>query len=327
MAGAAGLYSQIGFVAETTYGSAVTVTRFLEMQDESIQLDSPRVESPGLRASQKVLRYDRFFVNTKGAAGDVNWPVANKGFGLLFKHMMGTSTITTHAGGTNAKDHVYVQASMYGSLSLTVQVGRPSLSGTVQPFTYTGCKITDWELTNDVDGYLMLKTSFDAQAETTGTALATASYPTAMELFNWTEGAVTLAGSSFPIRNLSISVSNSLKTDRYFLQGSRLKAEPLQNDMSPITGSFEADFTDLTQYARFTAGSTAALVATWTTQSFIEGTTPSSLSVNLACVRFDGETPNVSGADLLNQPISFKALDDGSNQPITITYVSADAAD
>ena len=159
MAGAAGLYAQIGMVSETTYGSAVTVTKFLPFVDESIKFDVQRLESSALRTSSIVLRNDQWAANTKGAAGDVNWIVGNKGFGLLFKNMFGSSSIATSAGGTLSKDHTYVLASQYALNSMTVQVGRPSLSGTVQPFTYTGCKVTSWELSNDVDGFLMLKTS------------------------------------------------------------------------------------------------------------------------------------------------------------------------
>jgi hypothetical protein len=41
--------------------------------------------------------------------------------------------------------------------------------------------------------------------------------------------------------------------------------------------------------------------------------------------RFDGETPNVKGADVLEQPLPFKVLDDGTNPVWKIEYYTGDA--
>jgi len=49
-----------------------------------------------------------------------------------------------------------------------MQVGRPQISGvTVQPFTYTGCKVTDWEFSCSDNQIAQLKCTVDAQTELT----------------------------------------------------------------------------------------------------------------------------------------------------------------
>src|SRR3990172_8944819 len=106
-----GLAAQIGFAEETTYGTRVVPTRFLEYSEEDLALDIERMEAFGLRASSggasgTVLRTDRWAAGKKAASGSVSWDgessgVGNKGFSMLFKHLFGrVLTIPTPGGGT-----------------------------------------------------------------------------------------------------------------------------------------------------------------------------------------------------------------------------------
>ena len=118
-----------------------------------------------------------------------------------------------------------------------------------------------------------------------------------------------------------------MKTDRYFINSTSLKSDPVLNGRISLTGSFEADFTDLTLYNYYTSGGTAQLVATWSTTTVIEGSTTYQVKATMPCVRFDGETPNVGGPEMLTNPLNFTVLDDGTNAPITFLYRTSDAAD
>lgn len=324
MALRSGLAAQIGFKAETTWGTYAVPTRFLEFRDESMSLASERIEGEAIRTANRVQRTGRWAANRKGVGGDVSFEVLSKGFGLIFEHMLGSNTITTPAGGTLARDQTIVIGDLYGK-SLTVQVGRPDVTGTVQPFSYTGCKVASWELSNDVDGVLMLTCTFDGKDEDTTQALASASFAAADELFFFTGGVVTIAAGAYDVRNITISGDNGLQTDRYFLRGSSLKKEQIPTGPIEITGSMEAEFDGLTAYNRFVNGTVAALTATWT-GSLIEGALNYSVTVTMPNVRFDGDTPNVGGTDILTQPLNFKVLYDGTAAPITIVYRSVDTA-
>lgn len=309
------------------YGDPVTVSRFLEFIDESLALDVQRIESAGLRAGNRVLRGDRWAPNRKGAGGDVNFEVATNGFGLLFKHMLGNSVISTPTNGVLTRDHTYTLADL-AQKSLTFQVGTPEVTGTGDAFTYKGCKIASWELSNDIDGFLLLKLTLDAMDEDTTIALAAASFPVAT-LFNFTQGQVTVGGANFDVHNFSLAGDNGLKTDRYFLRNSSLKKEPLHNALTALTGAFEAEFTDLSAYNRYVTGTPAAVTLTFTGPQ-IEAVTPtyfSTLQITLPQVRFDGATPDVGGPDMINQPLPFKVTNDGTNQPITLLYRTTDTAD
>ena len=99
---------------------------------------------------------------------------------------------------------------------------------------------------------------------------------------------------------------------------------PVVCDIS-ITGEITAEFKDLTSYNRFVNASHAAIVATWE-GSAITGTYKRKISVSIPVARFDGDTPQVGGPEILDQTLTFKGLYNGTDEPITITVVNEDTA-
>lgn len=322
------LNTQLGIAAETTYGTPVTVTRFYEYDSESIRLQQGRVNSMALRTGTRVQRSDRFEPYRIGAAGSVVMPVPTKGFGLMLTQMLGTSTIGT------VTDSNYTQTHTIGSLLgdfFTLQLARPfNPSGTVQAFTYHGCKVTDWSLSCDIDGFLTAEIGIDAEDEDTSTALATASYPTDFRCFSFTGASATFGGSAIELKNFKVSCDNALDTGRRYLRSSSLKKEPVENGMRTIEWSATADFSDLTQYNRFAsatrAGALAAIVATFDGPVAHGGSTLPRLEVTIPAARFDAVDVNVSGPEALKQDISGVGLFDGTNSAVTVTYRTTDSA-
>jgi hypothetical protein len=315
-----GLAAQLGVVTETTYGTPVTVTRFYELTDESMKMDIERMESAGLRAGTRVLRSDRWVAGRKTVAGDVNLELANKSFGLLFTHMLGGAAVTTSATG------VYTHTFTPGDLpvSATVQVGRPNNAGTVQPFTYHGCRVASWEISANLGEIGKLKLSLVAEDEDTSTGLASASYPTGLTLLTFKEATLSLASSAIPVTAVTLTGDNGLAADRHRL-GSQVIKQPLEAGMRDYSGTIDADFESTTAYARFVSGTEAALVLAFTGATIATGYT---YLAQFTCnVRFDGDTPNVSGPEELRQPLRFKCLDSGSgpSTAISLSYVTSDA--
>lgn len=321
----AGLAAQLGAVAEDTWGTYKAPTSFVEFTEESLALAIERIESPGLRASNRVLRTDRWAAGQRRVEGTVSFEAPSKGLGLWLKNALGAVNITTPGGATDARLHSHTLGDPFG-LGLTVQVGRPDVSGTVQPFSYTGAKINSITLTNSVDEFLVVECEMVAEDEVTSESLATASYPAAMQLFNWTQGVISLAGSPVGVvTDYSVTVSNNHKSDRYFL-GAQTMSEPIIAGMTEITGSMTVEFDSLTNYNRFVDGTIASVNAKWTAATEIEATFFPYVEILLPDVRFDGATPAVAGPDVLTFELSFKALYDGTDEPITIDVQTADTA-
>ena len=337
---ASGLSAQVGWSEETTYGTAVTVAKFAEFNQESVKLNIGRIESKSIRAANRVLRNDRWIANKKGAAGDLEVEVQSKGMGLLFKHMLGSSVITTPGGATLSRKHRYILGDIGAGAnpSLTVQVGRPDIAGTVQPFTYKGVRVKDWEMSCDVDGILMLKLGLDAQDETTATGLAAASFPATSEVLNYVGGSFTLGGTytlatdvvaggtAFDVMKFNVKSDNKINDGRYFIRANTLKKAPILADLVDTTVTADVEFNTLTDYNRFANGTTGVFYALFA-GSTIETTFKYQVEVIFPVVRFDGETPTIQGNDVTTHTISMKPLFDGTNDPLVVTYQTTDTVD
>jgi hypothetical protein len=312
---ASGQGGQIGLIGESTYGTFVAPTRFHEFVSESLALERERIESVGLGAGRRVQR--RWAAGIQRVTGDVEFELAAQGFGLLFTHIFGAVA----TAGTNPYTHTFTPGDLTGK-SLTVQVGRPDIAGTVRVFSYLGMKVTGAEITGAVNDYAKMTVSFYGAHEDTTQTLATATYPATLSPFTFVHGSVTVAGSAFDVREFSFNIDNALAVDRHFIRATTPERpkEPLEAGWRQVTGSLSADFTDLTAYNRYVAGTEAALVLTFNASA-------SAILTITMNVRYDGETPTIGGPDLLELTLPFKAISTTSDAAaVTAVLTNADVA-
>lgn len=323
--------AQVGWKEEGTVGTIITPTRFMEFNSEGVKGRYGRTDSAGMRSGQRVQRSDRFVPYLFGGAGPYTFEVLTKGFAAWLKQMLG-SVATTGPTDTTAYTHTGTVGPMLGQ-SFTWQVNRPfHPTDTDQAWTYSGGKVPNWKLSNSVDAMLMCELGLDFMGEDTATALAAASYPTAMQNLSWAGGLVTIGGSSFDILDIEISCDNQMKVgkDRQYLRNSTLPKEAVESKYRDVSWKITADNDTLTQInrARATLASTAgaALVASWTGPVLAGAATVfPSVTVTIPFARFDGENPTVGSQDPLTTPLSGKGLYDGTNSPVTIAVVSAES--
>lgn len=298
-----GADSQLGFVSETTPGTAVTVTKFMPIQSENIKHAINYLDTQTL-SSRRTLRVTR--PGQHMVSGPIKTELGNTTAATLLRHMFGTIA-TTGAGP-------YVHTASPGSLtgqSLTIQVGRPFSTGTVQPFTYAGCKIASWTISSALNQLVQLDLNIVGMTEVTATALATASYDSTWSPFSYLDASFTVAaGAENTATGFTLTGDNKI-VERPHL-GSATTSNPLEVGVRSYTGTITTDFDSLTDYTRFTAGTQAALVVT-----FNNGTQTLVITAN---VQFTGDTPQVAGPSLLNQVLPFRVLS-GTSDAAAITAV------
>lgn len=289
---ASALGGQFGYVSETTPGTAVTVDKFLPVTNVGIMNDVDRIEDEGIRAGRLVISHWK--AGSETVSGTVETSLWNADVATLFKHMFG-SVATAGAGPFT---HTYTPSDLNG-LAMTMQAGKPDIDGTVRPFTWAGCKIGGWTLSASAGEKAALSLDVVGMSEVTSTALATASYDSGLEMFVFTEGSLTVAGSPVStVKSIELVADNAL-TDRPRL-GSSQSLEYKQNGFKAYTGTVTTDFESLTQYNRYINADEVAMVLT-----FDNGTDTLTVTMN---VRFDGGSPELSGAELLEEPIEFKCV-------------------
>lgn len=323
------LDAQLGFKAETTWGSPVTVSRFIEITNETLKPNYQLLTGAGMRPGARAIRSDRTvrggFI---GLTGAITWQPLTKGDSSLSAVL--APALGAVSSTTSATDGVYTHTGTYGDLqgdSLTIQIGKPDSGGTVNPFTYAGCKVTGLTLKNSLDGILEASLEIGhAKTETTSTALASASYTAGAELFSWAGGGLTVAGSAVNITDLNFALKNAYKMRRYVGGG---QGEPLENGLREATCSFQMEFSSLSDLDRIRSltrsGGQAKIVGTWNGPTLVGVSAYPQVIVTIEVAEFTGDYVNVAGRDMLMLTCNAVARFDGTNSPLKIEVKSADA--
>lgn len=318
-----GLAGQLGTALEATFGAATTPTLFVEYDEMALAIQPGTLESRS--SGDIVLRSGRSRRYAQNAGGTVRMPFMQRSMGKVLKQMFGIGAIAQV--GTTAEwvqTHTPDLTAGRRGISAVWQAGVPQVDGTVKPFTYHGCKVAGWELVQARDANLALSLTLDAQPiKDITTALAVKSYAAGLVPLSFIDASVTIGGAAADLTALTINHTAALATDRRFLGNA--KKEPLANGEWVFGGSFDKEFENTTLYDAFISGAEGALVATWA-YGAIGGGNPFKLVVTIPALRYDGETPNSSGSDVVMQSIPFKALSNGTNPIVTAAYHSDDTA-
>jgi len=325
---------QIGLKNETTYGTAVVVDTFFEfLPGDPIALETGRTESESLRSGQIVMAADRFLPYRLGGSGTRQIEALTLGFDWWLLHMLGDVQVATNSPVTGAETHTATMNDLCG-LSFTYQENVPlgACQDTDQAFTWAGGKIGKWTLSSEVEGVLNFEAELVFADLSTGTALATASYPTGAELFSWANASVEVDDVVVPVTSWSVSCDSKLKTDRHYMAGSGAspstgRKEPVSDGYREVAVEFECDRTDLALWAKFAATARASTLIKFEALSQgpapITGSTYPALNLTCPAVRLDEVSLGGLSLEMPSQSISGVARTLGTNQPITAAYITA----
>lgn len=314
--------SQLGVAAESTYGSYTAPTKYFPFRGEGLTWARERIESQTWEAGSRVVSSSRWKPGQINVAGTVELEAASKDFGIWFHQAFGAGTTTT-PGTATARLHTYTLGDLVGK-SMTVQVGIEDRGGTVRPFSFTGCKVSQMTFGCSVGELLTCSVDLVGQDVTTAQSLGTASYASTPELFSFVEGTLTFDGATAVAKAFTLAVNNQLSTDDYTF-GSALMREAQEPAIRDITGTLDADFDDLTHWSNFYGGSEATFVALFQTSTVIEGSLKYQVELT-ANVRYDGETPTVTGPEAVRQPITFAVTAPSAGTAIALGYQNTDSA-
>jgi hypothetical protein len=234
---------QAGWKTEVTWGTPITVDKFVPVTGSTLTVDQGPLRPAGIRAGR--LTRSAGQPGAKKISGTLEMELPNVTVATLLKHLFGAVN-TTGAGPTYT--HTYTPGTSVGD-SLTLQSGVMAANGTTYPFTASGVKPGSWDLKCAVGEFAMLSVDWTARDVENATALASASYAATLAPFTFVEGAISVNGTPVASANsVTLSFSKGLRDDRHVL-GSRYIREQLEEEHWEITSEIEADFDDLTLYA------------------------------------------------------------------------------
>jgi len=327
MAIGSGLGAQIGIAAESSYGTFVAPSKFIEFTKESLAFKKTTAQSAGIAAGRLLALSSRRVVTRKEVAGSLEMEVTNKSMGLLLQALMGTSVTPVQQGVTTAYLQTHTLASVAGK-SLTIQKGVPLTTGTVTDKTLLGCKLTSGEFSCGVGEMLTASFEIDGKDCDETQTLAAASYSNMspfhfgqMALKTGTYGAETALDG---IRKVSCRVERPQDVERFYANQAALKKEPIENDLIKISGTLETDYVATTLDDLHTSDGATSLVWEFV-GPLIASTFYETFRVTLPAIRLDEGPPVVDGFGVVKPSFQFTGLYDGTNQP-KIEYISTDTA-
>lgn len=298
-----------GLGEETTYGTPVTRTVFLDVTGETLSLNHERVVSGSL--NQIGVRSNKIANGLFRVAGDVTFDVPYTGWELFLKHALGS--VATTGPVDNAYTHTFDIANALPT-GLTIEIYRDSsnfLAGDLDDaFLYEGCKVNSLSLSATIGAYLSCTASIVAQDENRGARTVAATVNTDLnatrDLIVFTEGSLSYDNFTTSVESFELTLNNNLNADR-FRVGSRLTREPVRGGKIEVTGSFTADFDSFARYDEFKNSTTKALTLTFTGANVPNSGTAQSMTITLNRVIPTGVDLNVDDGGILTQTIPFVA--------------------
>lgn len=331
MAIRSGIGAQVGYVAESTFGTPVAPTKFPMAQSASVKDGSTYAFPNGFATGRLQPLGARVVQVGEGGTANLQGPVLTKQMGLLFQALMGTTVTPVIIGAGPGYTQTHLLADNFGK-SLTLQTGSVEAStGTARPHTLDGAKPVSCTISIDRGGVLMMDWQFIGREFETSTSLASAtevsSTTFAWPLVDFKLGATVGAAAHVEgVRSFSCTITRPYNTERDYAGNAGKISEPIINDYGEdtISGSIDVDFvTKADFFDRWHGHTSFALVLTCLAGTFTGG--QETFELQLPQVWLQGESPTNDGPEVPRGSMPFVTTSDGSNLP-TVKILSQEAA-
>lgn len=357
-----GLGAQWCFFDEVTYGvsPSLSTAKFYAVDSDGVKLVKVTKQGTGLFQGSLAPRATRRVVEQYSAAGPIVMDLPERNMQQHLFRMMGsygqTASALTQDGATGAYSATHALGPLAGH-SFAMQAGRPAVDGTVVPFTYTGCKFSEWEIACALGDIVKFSATIEGRNElaisnvsphtdslnASVPSLQAYTAPTSGSVFRWVGGALLYGGTASTTSGvtsisaptiaanitgpLSLKVTRPLDLNRFAPDVAPYRNEPLDNGLVQIAGSFGVEWLSAGTYLSAHQADTAtAIQLKFTTVPIGSGSDVATFSIMVPNVRLDDAPVPIQGPQVLTQTIPFTGLDDGANNIAQITYWTLDTA-
>jgi hypothetical protein len=334
---------QLGWKIESTYNTPVVVDRFVEfLPGTSLDWDPNTTQGKGLRVGSRTGRSARRVALVGKGSGKIQAEVTSKGLGTLFQSAFGVATSTLVTAGLYQQNF---NTEITGSYlpSFTTQEGIVKPGGTVDTYTASGCTFSKFEIEMPGDGIATFSGDIDFMSLATGTALATATYPTSPTLYSSsmpTSGAMQIGGTltaptttvlgslasatTVAAKSWKLSVDHGIDTKRDKLGG---RNQPTAGECKiTLTTTVEYDATTGTMLRDALIGQTITPIILNATTAEVIGAGNAALQLVMPAAFVEkGAIPQPSAGEVISTDIEWTILDNLTNDPLTMCMRTADA--
>lgn len=293
----------IGWGQESTFGTRVAPGKFLEILKENFKREATYLSKPALRSPSMKNRVRSKLSVSGGFTFQFPWDGAEQ----LLKHALG-SVVTT---GVGPYTHTFSLESTIPT-GLTFHVNRDAAAvGAGSAFEYEGCQIQKITFRQEVENFLECDIEVLGE-DSRNLAVATPTFPT-FDGVDWEDlssFALDADGSGsgpllLQVRNLEVSIENSLADERYRL-GIRTRIGLGRQAQRKISGTMEVEFDSLDAYAYYLNLTQNDIQIGW-----VSGT--KQLLFNMPAAVLNAGDPVVEGPGEILVPLAFEAWSDAAD--------------
>lgn len=312
----------VQFAKESVYGTAPTMTNQIQIASQAFKY-IPEKKDEGLLTGGKTT--GRVQTTSKKAEGSISTNLRPDDAGWWLGGALGVEDATPDlvVGSTGAYKHTFTAMGNAESdylPSLSILVDR-----IVKEYTYTGIVFNTLSFSAQPGDFLKVDMGFVGKDEIDGTA-ATGLTLSPLKTFTFAQASVKIGGTTVAdVTNIKFDLNNNLdhskqttSTGLYFKQPKH-GAREIKADLEVIY-STDSD----TLYSTYFKGDDdVSLEIKFTSSEEIEAGFPYSLTITIPhCQVRESSSPETSGADTLMQSLSLKAIEEGSDELITVELVN-----
>jgi hypothetical protein len=324
----AGIGGLLALKTETTVGTYAAPTVGVQFMKESIKRNNAYVKRPTIQSGVISQKDNQHSQTTHDASGDVEFDFLGNGMGPFLNLLHGNvvTPVVVVAATVWKQTHNVGLISPNGK-SVSLQVGRPDVGGTVRPFSYTGGKVAVLKLTMERGGVLSAVASMDFMDESTAQTIVVPTYDDLAGTLKFQSATVEFDDVVLTdcASSITITITIPMATDRYCIGGTATKKEQIVNDLISVDVEAAMEFSNLAQHAAFQNATRRKFELNCDGQ-LIDATNKQHLFTTLPKTVTTDSGPIIEGPDIVQQTIKLEAVQSSTNPLAIFEYQSADSA-
>lgn len=322
-------------------------------------------QSAGFAGGRIIKQSQRRVITSQAATASSTFEVCTTGFTRMVNLMsasyaVGAAGSQALANGIwSAGARLQPTAPMYGythtwrnsiaGRSCALQMGVPTTDGVLRQKDLLGVKPTKMTFSCKKDDFLTLAVEWDARV--LGDPLVSSTYPAypngagqtpyvqaapsySIQLpYHFAEAQIQLGNSTSAassaaladgVTEFTVVIENKLNTGRFYYGNAGYKDEQIRSEEATITGTIVSDYVNKTYWEDAYYSDTAQSALVTFSAGAIGATTPA-IQFALNNIFENDGTAAPSNKDVVSTSFPFEALYDGTNEPLSIIFQTADA--
>ncbi|MDD5459831.1 MAG: phage tail tube protein [Phycisphaerae bacterium] len=333
--GEKGYKSWLGVGLETSYGTKLTATAFLEFISESLAVNKESTKLETINTSRNPIKRFQGNESVEGTIETYLNPASVAQMHLLNNCLAGT--VTSSGDANTGYSHIVYQGDRedsFSSLTLQKRVGNGST------FDFTGCRVNSVSIKGEVGNPISFSAEIIGQHGTISSDTVTVSFPNVIPMLwrgvtfktgVWDSMTSVLAsGATEYIRGFELTINNNLIADETARSMGTATVDFIKHGMAEITFKITQRYDTTTAFVRGftqTAYAMGLLLDSGITAGSAAGGTTYSMLIELPKCYYKTQTPQVSDANIVTQEIEFDVIASSQGaDAISLKYSNATAS-